>query len=165
MIKRILTIVLLMIMSVSIAACKINNQENPPANDPPSNDTPVNPDTPDDVELFEIYRDGAMISKIIIPEKATSEESNLANRIKNAIFQKTRQSVEILRDNQVTKVSDGTIIIGKTILIESVKLYENLPVRSAIAKIENGMLVIGFTRQSSATNSRRSATSSTRSDS
>ena len=151
MIKRILTIVLLMIMSVSIAACKINNQENPPANDPPSNDTPVNPDTPDDVELFEIYRDGAMISKIIIPEKATSEESNLANRIKNAIFQKTRQSVEILRDNQVTKVSDGTIIIGKTILIESVKLYENLPVRSAIAKIENGMLVIGFTRQSSAT--------------
>jgi hypothetical protein len=127
MIKRILTIVLLMIMSVSIAACDGNNQGNPPANDPPSNDTP---DTPDDVELFEIYRDGAMISKIIIPEKATSEESNLANRIKNAIFQKTRQSVEILRDNQVTKVSDGTIIIGKTILTESVKLYENLPVRS-----------------------------------
>ena len=151
MIKRILTIVLLMIMSVSIAACNINNQENPPANDPPSNDTPVNPDTPNDVELFEIYRDGVMISKIIIPEKATSEESNLANRIKNAIFQKTRQSVEILRDNQVTKVSDGTIIIGKTILTESVKLYENLPVRSGIAKIENGMLVIGFTRQSSAT--------------
>ena len=151
MIKRILTIVLLMIMSVSIAACDGNNQGNPPANDPPSNDTPVNPDTPDDVELFEIYRDGAMISKIIIPEKATSEESNLANRIKNAIFQKTRQSVEILRDNQVTKVSDGTIIIGKTILTESVKLYENLPVRSGIAKIENGMLVIGFTRQSSAT--------------
>ena len=151
MIKRILTIVLLMIMSVSIAACDRNNQGNPPANDPPSNDTPVNPDTPDDVELFEIYRDGAMISKIIIPEKATSEESNLANRIKNAIFQKTRQSVEILRDNQVTTVSDGTIIIGKTILTESVKLYENLPVRSGIAKIENGMLVIGFTRQSSAT--------------
>ena len=151
MIKRILTIVLFMIMSVSIAACNINNQENPPANDPPSNDTPVNPDAPDDVELFEIYRDGAMISKIIIPEKATSEESNLANRIKNAIFQKTRQSVEILRDNQVTKVSDGTIIIGETILSESVALYENLPVRCGVAKIVNGMLVIGFTRQSSAT--------------
>ena len=150
MIKKILTIVSLLLLSASLTACDGNNQGNPPANDPPADDTPANPDAPETVKLFEIYRNGVMVSKIIIPEKATSEESNLANKIKNAIFQRTRREIEILRDSQITEVPENAIIIGKTTLSESVAVYNALPVRSGIAKIENGKLIIGFTRKTSA---------------
>ena len=146
MLKRILAILLLMLLSVSLVACETSSGSS--TKDPSGDDTP---DTPTPEELFEIYKDGSLISVIITPEKITSEENSLAKRMQNAIFQRTRQQISIIKDNEVESAPAGAIIIGKTKLPESQAVYAELPVRSALAKVEDGKLIIGFTRQSSAT--------------
>ena len=128
--KRILAIFLLLPLSVSLAACGTNNTNNPPAKDPSVDETP---DTPTPEELFEIYRDGAIISKIIIPADYTSDELSIAKGIRGTIFMYTRQQPTIIYDNEVEEAPAGAIIVGKTCLPESVALYETLPARSAAA--------------------------------
>ena len=147
MIKRILAILLLLILSVSLAACGTNNTNNPPAKDPSVDETP---DTPTPEELFEIYKDGNLISVIITPEKITSDENSLAKRLQGAIFQHTRKQIPIIKDSGVESAPAGAIIIGNTNLPESQAIYAELPARSALAKVEDGKLIIGFTRKTSA---------------
>ena len=147
MLKRILAIFLLLPLSVSLAACGTNNTNNPPAKDPSVDETP---DTPTPEELFEIYRDGAIISKIIIPADYTSDELSIAKGIRGTIFMYTRQQPTIIYDNEVEEAPAGAIIVGKTCLPESVALYETLPARSAVAKVENDKLIFGFLRKTSA---------------
>ena len=147
MIKRILAILLLLILSVTLAACETNNTNNPPAKDPSVDETP---DTPTPEELFEIYKDGNLISVIITPEKITSDENSLAKRLQGAIFQHTRKQIPIIKDSGVESAPAGAIIIGNTNLPESQAIYAELPARSALAKVEDGKLIIGFTRKTSA---------------
>ena len=147
MLKRMLAILLLLILSVSLAACGTNNTNNPPAKDPSVDETP---DTPTPEELFEIYKDGNLISVIITPEKITSDENSLAKRLQGAIFQHTRKQIPIIKDSEVESAPAGAIIVGNTKLPESRTVYAELPVRSALAKVEDGKLIIGFTRKTSA---------------
>ena len=146
MLKKILAILLLLLLSVSLVACETGSGSS--TKDPSGDDVP---DTPIPEELFEIYKDGSLISVIITPEKITSEENSLAKRMQNVIFQHTRQKISIIKDNEVESAPAGAIIIGKTKLPESQAIYAELPVRSALAKVEDDKLIIGFTRQSSAT--------------
>lgn len=148
MLKRILVTLLLLLISVGLVACDGGSTENPPAKDPSGDNAP---DTPAPEELFEIYKGGSLISVIITPEKITSEENILAKRLQGAIFQRTRQQISIIKDNEVESAPVGAIIIGKTKLPESQAVYAKLPARSALAKVEDGKLIFGFTRQSSAT--------------
>ena len=148
MFKRILAILLLLILSVTLAACGTNNTNNPPAKDPSVDETP---DTPTPEELFEIYKNGSLISVIITPEKITSDENSLAKRLQGAIFQHTRKQIPIIKDSEVESAPAGAIIIGNTNLPESQAIYAELPVRSALAKVEDGKLIFAFTRQTSAT--------------
>ena len=148
MIKRILAILLLLILLVTLAACGTNNTNNPPAKDPSVDETP---DTPTPEELFEIYKNGSLISVIITPEKITSDENSLAKRLQGAIFQHTRKQIPIIKDSEIESAPAGAIIIGNTNLPESQAIYAELPVRSALAKVEDGKLIFAFTRQTSAT--------------
>ena len=152
MLKKILTIISLLLLSVSLAACDTGSTNNP-EKDPPNNDTPEtpdNPDTPEPVELFEMYKDGDLISVIIVPEKVTSEENTVAKRVQTALFQRTRKTISIIKDSEVESAPAGAIIVGNTKLPESQAVYAELPVRSALAKVEDGKLIIGFTRKTSA---------------
>lgn len=148
MLKKFRLFALLLLLSIALAGCDGNLPENPPAENPPaSGGEEEDGNLPEN--LFEIYRDGALVSTIIIPEGATSEEANLATRLQGAIFQRTRKQIGIVRDSEVENVANGAIIIGRTSLPESVAIYDELPVRSAVAKVENGRLIIAFTRESS----------------
>ena len=152
MLKRILAILLLLILSITLVACDTGSTNNP-EKDPPNNDTPEtpdNPDTPEPVELFEMYKDGSLISVIIVPEKVTSEENTVAKRVQTALFQRTRKTISIIKDSEVESAPAGAIIVGNTKLPESQAVYAELPARSALAKVEVGKLIIGFTRKTSA---------------
>ena len=144
MLKRILAILLLLILSITLVACDTGSTDNP-EKDPPNNDTPN--DTPQPVELFEMYKNGSLISIIIVPEKVTSEENTVAKRLQSAIFQRTRQQITIIKDSEVESAPAGAIIVGNTKFPESQAVYAELPARSAIAKVEDGKLIIGFTRK------------------
>ena len=145
MLKKILAILLLLLLSVSLVACETSSGSS--TKDPSGDETP---DTPIPEELFEIYKDGSLISVIIVPEKVTSEENSVARRMQNVIFQRTRQQISIIKDSEVESAPAGAIIIGKTKLPESQAVYAELPVRSTLAKVEDGKLIIGFTRKTSA---------------
>lgn len=152
MLKKFRLFALLLLLSIVLSGCG-DVPDTPSTDDPPANDPNGDKDKEDGnmpENLFEIYRDGALVSAIIIPEEATSEEANLATRLQGAIFQRTRKQIDILRDGSVTNAENGAIIIGRTSLPQSVAIYDELPVRSAVAKVEDGRLIIAFTRESSA---------------
>ena len=139
MLKKFRLFALLLLLSIALAGCDGNLPENPPAENPPaSGGEEEDGNLPEN--LFEIYRDGALVSTIIIPEGATSEEANLATRLQGAIFQRTRKQIGIVRDSEVENVANGAIIIGRTSLPESVAIYDELPVRSAVAF--SGMIIV-----------------------
>ncbi len=138
-------LILLLLLSLTLVGCGDRVPDAPPSEDPPEEGGGGAPE-----ELFEIYRDGALVSVIIIPEKATAEERNLATRLEGAIFQRTRREIEILCDSEVEDVASGSIILGRTALPQSLAIYGELAERSAVARVDDDKLIIAFTGSAAA---------------
>ena len=70
-------LILLLLLSLTLVGCGDRVPDAPPSEDPPEEggggEGDAGGNTPE--ELFEIYRDGALISTIIIPEKATADRT------------------------------------------------------------------------------------------
>lgn len=144
-------LILLLLLSLTLVGCGDRVPDAPPSEDPPEEgggEGDAGGNTPE--ELFEIYRDGSLVSVIIIPEKATAEERNLATRLRGAIFQRTRREIEIICDSEVENVASGAIILGRTALPQSSAIYGELAVRSALARVEGDKLVIAFSGERAA---------------
>lgn len=149
MLKKFRAIALLLLLSIALAGCDGKAPDAPPSEDPPADGGEADGGgVPEN--LFEIYRDGALVSTIIIPEEATAEEQNLATRLQGAIFQRTRKQIGIVRDSQVENAEGGVIILGRTALPQSTDAYAELAERSAIARVEGDKLVIAFTGSAAA---------------
>ena len=135
---------MLLLLSLLLVSC--GGEPTPPVEpDAPSSDPNEElGEAPSD--KFNFYHDGELLSVIIIPEKPTAEEREIARRVLNAVFQRARKELEIISDSEFTEAPKGAIIIGSTTLAESVAAYSSLPERGAIVKVEDGKLVIAFDR-------------------
>ena len=147
MLKKLTAIFLILLLALLVSCggepTTPDEPVTPPAEDPP-NDNPAGPE--DDTNKFKIYDDGKLLSVIIIPENATTEERDIARRISGAIFQRSRKDIEIISDKDLTETPSGAIVIGNTKLPESVAAYSELAVRSASIKIADGKLIVAFNR-------------------